>query len=158
MLHRLRPEHAPAVLRFERENRAYFSASISDRGDDYFTHFAELHEERLAEQDAGACHFHLLIDDNGEVLGRVNLVDVSNCSAELGFRIAEKAAGRGLATAAVREVAKLAATTYGLTTLMASAAVANVASRTVLTHTGFLPTGEEVTLNGRPGLRYRLIL
>ncbi len=38
-LERLRPDHAPALLAFERENRAYFAASVPDRGDAYFTDF-----------------------------------------------------------------------------------------------------------------------
>jgi RimJ/RimL family protein N-acetyltransferase len=97
-LERLRLDHAPLVLAFERENRAYFAASIPDRGDDYFTHFEARHRALLAEQEAGVCHFHLVLE-GGEVLGRMNLVDVADGSAELGFRIAEKAAGRGLATA-----------------------------------------------------------
>lgn len=37
----LRPDHAPALLAFERANRAYFAASVPDRGDDYFARFAE---------------------------------------------------------------------------------------------------------------------
>jgi [ribosomal protein S5]-alanine N-acetyltransferase len=155
VLERLRPDHAPALLAFERDNRAYFARSVPDRGDDYFAHFAERHQALLAEQAAGVCHFHLVVVD-GEVLGRVNLVDVANGSAELGFRMAEKATGRGLATAAVREVVELAATTYGLTSLTADAAVSNAASRGVLTRTGFVPTGEEVVLSGEPGLRYHL--
>ena len=154
-LQRLHAGHASAVLAFELANRAYFAASISDRGDDYFTHFADRHQALLAEQDAGICHFHVIVAD-GEILGRVNLVDVADGTAELGFRIAEKAAGRGLATASVREVLTLAATSYGLTTVWAAAAVANIGSRTVLTRNGFLPTGEEVMLEGRPGLRYLL--
>jgi ribosomal-protein-alanine N-acetyltransferase len=157
LLERLRPDHAQLVLAFERENRAYFAASIPDRGDDYFAHFEELHRSRLAEQEAGVCHFHLVMED-GEVLGRVNLVDVADGSAELGFRTAEKAAGQGLATAAVREVSKLAATTYGLTTLHAAATLDNIGSRTVLTRTGFVQTGEQFTLNDKPALRYLLTL
>jgi len=35
-LERLRAGHAPAVLAFELANRAYFAASVSDRGDDFF--------------------------------------------------------------------------------------------------------------------------
>ena len=63
---RLRPDHAEALLAFERENRVYFSASVPDRGDDYFAGFAERHRELLAEQDAGLHHFHLVEDtDDG---------------------------------------------------------------------------------------------
>jgi [ribosomal protein S5]-alanine N-acetyltransferase len=153
MLERLRLDHAPLVLAFEQENRVYFAASIPDRGDDYFTRFEVRHRSLLAEQEAGVCHFHL-VTEGGEVLGRMNLVDVADGSAELGFRIAEKAAGRGLATAAVREVSRLAATTYGLTTLHAAATLDNIGSRTVLARTGFVRTGDPFTLNDKPALRY----
>jgi ribosomal-protein-alanine N-acetyltransferase len=155
---RLRPDHAAALLAFERENRAYFARSVPDRGDDYFTHFAARHRELLAEQDAGLHHFHLVVGDGGEVLGRVNLVDVAGGAAHLGFRIAEQATGRGVATSAVREVLALARTTYGLTTVHAAAAVDNTASRAVLTRVGFTPTGEEVHLGDRPGVCYSLAL
>jgi [ribosomal protein S5]-alanine N-acetyltransferase len=149
------------LLAFERANRAYFTASISDRGDDYFAHFDERHRELLAEQAAGRHHLHVLVGDvgdGGEVLGRVNLIDITDGAADLGFRLAEKVTGRGVATAAVREVCVLARDTYGLTSLRAAAAVDNVGSRTVLDRAGFVPTGEAVQLPGRPGLRYSLPL
>ncbi|MEU3186821.1 GNAT family N-acetyltransferase [Streptomyces sp. NPDC006923] len=149
----LRPDHAPAVLAFERENRAYFSASISDRGDDYFSGFDARHAELLAEQGAGLCFFHVLVDGDGAVLGRINLVDVADRTAELGYRIAEKAARRGLATRAVLRICALASERYGLTTLRAVTTLDNAGSRTVLARTGFVPTGETV-IGGRPGTRY----
>lgn len=157
MIERLRADHAPALLTFERTNRGYFAKSITDRGDDYFTHFADRHEALLAEQTAGTCHFHVVVTD-GEILGRINLVDVSDGTAELGFRMAEKAAGQGLATASVREVLALAATTYGLTTVQARAAHTNIGSQKVLTRNGFHPTGEQVVLAGKPGQHYLLRL
>ncbi|MDQ3785664.1 MAG: GNAT family N-acetyltransferase, partial [Actinomycetota bacterium] len=158
MIERLRPDHAAKVLVFERENRAYFAASVPDRGDDYFTEFQQRFDGLLAEQEAGVCHFHVVVDDKGAVLGRVNLVDVAGGSAELGFRIAEKAAGQGLATASVNQLCTTAARDYGLRTLRASAATDNAGSRAVLTRVGFVPTGEEVVLSGKPGHRYLLSL
>ncbi|WP_067176552.1 GNAT family N-acetyltransferase [Microtetraspora niveoalba] len=152
-LQRLRLDHAPALLAFEKENRAYFAASIPDRGDDYFARFDERHAALLAEQETGACHFHVLVDDGGAVVGRVNLVDVADGSAELGYRIAESAAGRGLATSAVRRICDLSATEYGLTGLWAVTTLDNAGSRAVLARTGFVAVGETV-LDGRPGLRY----
>ncbi|MFE4911396.1 GNAT family N-acetyltransferase [Streptomyces sp. NPDC056652] len=149
----LRPDHSPALLAFERENRAYFAASIPDRGEEYFTRFEERHRMLLAEQEAGVCYFHVLIGAVGEVLGRVNLVDVADGAAELGYRIAERAAGRGLATSAVRAVCGLAADRYGLTALRAATTLDNAASRAVLTRAGFTVTGETL-LSGRPGLTY----
>ncbi|MEV5240751.1 GNAT family N-acetyltransferase [Streptomyces cinnamoneus] len=152
-LQRLRPDHAPALLAFERENRAYFAAAIPDRGDDYFAHFDARHAALLAAQEAGLDHFHVLVDGDGAVLGRVNLVDVTDGSAELGYRIAERASGRGLATTAVLRACALAATTYGLTTLRAVTTLDNAGSRAVLDRTGFLP-GDGILLDGRPGMRY----
>lgn len=154
---RLRPDHAEALLAFERENRAYFAASITDRGDDYFAAFTERHRELLAEQDSGPHHFHLVEDDDGGVLGRINLIGVREGSAELGYRIAEKAAGHGLATWAVQQVCVLAVGEYGLTALRAETTLDNTGSRAVLARSGFEPL-EDVMFGDRPGLRYALDL
>ncbi|CAM5430472.1 hypothetical protein STENM223S_07772 [Streptomyces tendae] len=153
-LQRLRAGHAPALLAFERDNRSWFAAWVPDRGDAYFTHFdARLHA-LLAEQEAGICHFHVLAGADGEVLGRVNLVDVDRGVADLGYRIAERATGKGLATRAVREVCALAAGTYGLTALRAATTVVNTASQAVLARTGFVRTGE-TRLGGQAALTFR---
>ncbi|SEF17121.1 GNAT family N-acetyltransferase [Streptomyces sp. Ag109_O5-10] len=153
----LSPDHFPALLAFEQDNRAYFAATIPDRGDDFFAEFDERMRALLAEQEAGTCYFHVLVDPAGEVLGRVNLVDVADGTADLGYRIAERATGRGLATRGVREVCRRAVDTYGLTTLRAAAAVGNGASRAVLAKAGFTVTGE-TRLSRGPGLTYVLRL
>jgi [ribosomal protein S5]-alanine N-acetyltransferase len=49
----LRADHASAVLAFELANRDYFTASISDRGDEFFDMFTERHNTLLTEQEAG---------------------------------------------------------------------------------------------------------
>lgn len=153
VLVRLTARHAEALLAFERENRTYFAASVPDRGDAYFTEFTDRHRALLAEQAAGLCHFHLLLARDGAVLGRVNLVDAEAGSAELGYRIAEHATGRGLATAAVEAVSRLARTAYGLSELTAVTTTDNRASDAVLRRTGFRPVGP-VDLGGLPGTRY----
>lgn len=158
-LERLRADHGDRLLAFERENREYFARSVPDRGDAYFTEFDARHRALLAEQEDGACHFHLVIDEagGGELAGRVNLVDVEDGAAELGYRIGERAAGRGTATAAVAEVCRLAASEYGLRVLTAVTTLDNPASAAVLTRSGFEVVGE-LTLDGRPGLSYRKLL
>jgi ribosomal-protein-alanine N-acetyltransferase len=153
----LRADHADALLTFELENRKYFASWIWDRGDEFFANFAAGLDARLAEQEAGICRFHVLVDDTGAVAGRVNLVDLEHGRAELGYRIAEKWAGKGLATAAVRAVVQLAAGEYGLTVLWAGASDHNVASQTVLTRAGFRPIGVSSTDLG-PGKKYELSL
>jgi ribosomal-protein-alanine N-acetyltransferase len=149
----VRADHAAALLAFELANRDYFAASIPDRGDEYFTDFAARHAHLLQSQAAGTDYFHLLLTDTGEILGRFNLIMVEDDSAELGYRVARDAAGRGLATAAVAELRKLAATEYGLRTLRAKVTADNPASQKVLERNGFLLTGELV-LNGKPALWY----
>nr|WSX53558.1 GNAT family N-acetyltransferase [Streptomyces sp. NBC_00974] len=154
-LERLRADHRVSLLAFERENREYFARSVPDRGDAYFAEFDARHRALLAEQDEGACHFHLVIDEvGGDVAGRVNLVDVEDGAAELGYRIGERAAGRGMATAAVAEVCRLAASEYGLRALTAVTTLDNPASAAVLGRSGFEVVGE-LTVDGRPGLSYR---
>ncbi len=103
-LRRLRADHAPAVLAFELANRAYFAASISDRGDEFFDQFTERHSALLAEQEAGIGAFYVLVAEDGSVLGRFNLVFAGDGTAELGYRVAQHVAGRGVATATVREL------------------------------------------------------
>ena len=156
-LKRLHAGHAPAVLAFELANRAYFAASITDRGDDYFEQFTERYDALLAEQEAGICLFHVLVAEDGSVLGRFNLVDIEDHGAELGYRVAEHVAGRGVATATVQELCRLAADRHGLRILRAATAHQNVASQKVLTKAGFVPVGpaDPAHVGGKPGTWYQ---
>ncbi|MBP2478618.1 ribosomal-protein-alanine N-acetyltransferase [Crossiella equi] len=156
-LTRLHADHQAAVLAFELANRAYFAASVPDRGDEFFHRFASRYEALLAEQQAGVCAFHVLLDDDGTVLGRFNLLDLADHAAELGYRVAEHVAGRGLATATVRQLRGLAATRYGLHTLRAATAERNTASQRVLVKAGFVRVGpvDPAHLGGKPGTWYQ---
>jgi [ribosomal protein S5]-alanine N-acetyltransferase len=153
-LQRLRADHAPALLAFELANRAYFAESISDRGDEFFERFAEGISALLAEQEAGVCAFYVLVGDDGSALGRFNLYDISSGTAVLGYRVAQHVAGRGVATASVRELCQLAAAQHGLRTLWAETNHDNVASQKVLEKAGFVPVGP-ANPGGRPGTRYQ---
>jgi len=159
-LQRLRADHAPAVLAFELANRAYFATFISDRGDEFYDHFSERHNALLAEQEAGTCVFHVLVGEDGTVLGRFNLFDLQDGTATLGYRVAQHVTGRGVATATVRELCRLAAATYGLHTLRAATARQNVASQRVLAKAGFVVAGpaDPADLGGKPGTWYQRAL
>jgi ribosomal-protein-alanine N-acetyltransferase len=102
------------------------------------------------------CAFHVLVAEDGSVLGRFNLVDLEDHAADVGYRVAQHAAGRGVATAAVRELCRLAATRYGLHTLRAAASHQNVASQKVLINAGFVPVGpaDPAHLSGESGTWY----
>ncbi|TLS41376.1 GNAT family N-acetyltransferase [Streptomyces montanus] len=156
-LQRLHASHAPAVLAFELANRAYFAASISDRGDEFYEQFTDRHSALLAEQEAGICAFYVLVAEDGSVLGRFNLYDVEDGTARLGYRVAQHVAGRGVATATVRELCRLAAARHGLRTLRAATARDNAASQKVLTKAGFVPVGpaDPADIGGKPGTWYQ---
>ncbi|MFJ2259636.1 GNAT family N-acetyltransferase [Streptomyces sp. NPDC087844] len=156
VLKRLQAGHAPAVLAFELANRAYFAASISDRGDDFFDRFTDRYNAALAEQEA-VCAFYVLLTEDGSVLGRFNLYDLEDGTARLGYRVAEQVAGRGVATAAVRELCRTATTMHGLRTLRAATSHDNAASRKVLIKAGFVPVGPATPadLGGRSGTWYQ---
>lgn len=156
-LQRLRAGHAPAVLAFELANRAHFAASVPDRGDDFFDRFTDRYNALLAEQEDGICAFHVLVAEDGSVLGRFNLVDIEDRAAELGYRVAQHAAGRGVATATVRELCQLAAVEYRLRMLRAATDRQNAASQRVLTKAGFVPVGpaDPAHLGGKSGTWYQ---
>jgi ribosomal-protein-alanine N-acetyltransferase len=156
-LERLHPGHAPAVLAFERANRSYFAAFISDRGDEFFDQFTGQYSALPAEQEAGAGAYYVLVAEDGSVFGRFNLYRFEDGTAELGYRVAQQLAGRGLATATVRELCRLAAARHGLRTLRAATSRENAASQKVLTKAGFVPAGpaDPADIGGKQGTWYQ---
>ena len=156
-LQRLHAGHAPAVLAFELVNRAYFAASVSDRGDEFFDQFADRHSALLAEQEAGIGAFYVLVAEDGSVLGRFNLYGLQDGTAELGYRVAQHVAGRGVATATVLELCRMAAARHGLRILRAATSHDNAASQKVLTKAGFVPVGPATPadLGGKSGIWYQ---
>jgi ribosomal-protein-alanine N-acetyltransferase len=156
-LQRLRADHAAAVLAFELSNRTYFAASISDRGDEYFDQFTERLSALLADQEAGNGAYYVLVAQDGSVLGRFNLIFVEDGTATLGYRVAQRVAGRGVATATVRELCRVAPERHGLHTLRAATSSTNTASQKVLTKAGFVAVGpaDPAEIGGKPGTWYQ---
>ena len=156
-LQQLHPDHAPMVLAFERANRAYFASSISDRGEEYFDRFDDRYGALLAEQEAGVCAFYVLLAEDGPVLGRFNLYDIQDGTADVGYRVAQHVAGRGVATATLRQLCRLAAERHGVSLLRAAASDQNLASQRVLTKAGFVPVrpAGPVDLGGERGTWYQ---
>jgi ribosomal-protein-alanine N-acetyltransferase len=101
--------------------------------------------ERDAAEDKG--YQFLIRTEAGELVGRVNLAAVRRkhfqC-ADLGYRIAEQACGRGHASEAVRLVLEKAFGTLGLQRLEATARVGNEGSVKVLLRNGFREYGRSL--------------
>jgi [ribosomal protein S5]-alanine N-acetyltransferase len=121
----------PEMLDFELENRAFFARTIGDRGDAYFAAFSDRHADLVAENEAGTSMLYSVRDQDGRVVGRVNIGPTEGGSGDLGYRIAEKACGRGYAQAAVG-LAVQAAAERGMLRIHAMTTEDNPASRRVL--------------------------
>lgn len=144
------------MLRFERENRAYFARSVPDRGDAYFASYDARHATLLDEQDRGTGAYYLLVDDDGSVAGRFNLVLDGDGGAEVGYRVGERHSGHGLAGTTLRELCTLAWSRHGLRLLHASTTDDNLASQRVLAKAGFVPVGpaDPQDIGGQTGIRW----
>jgi ribosomal-protein-alanine N-acetyltransferase len=144
----LTTEHTARLETFEKENRAFFASRITDRGDQYFEEFAARLAALVQENAEGTSLLCVVVDDgdgdgdgDGDILGRVNITDIDQPElTELGFRVAERAQGRGVASAGVR-LALAQASQRGVRTVRARVSTTNAASQRVLERCGFRPTG-----------------
>ena len=151
------PDDEAALFAFEEGNRAYFAKSITDRGDLFFEEFPERHRDLLAEQAAGTGAFYVLCDEGEGVVGRFNLYDLTDATATVGYRVAERVSGRGVATFGLVELCRTAREELGLLTLSAVTSKENVASQRVLLKAGFAYVGP-TEVEGREGNRFDLDL
>ncbi|WP_262060851.1 GNAT family N-acetyltransferase [Streptomyces sp. STR69] len=136
------PADAPALAAAFVENRSPWEPY---RPDSFFT--AEGQRERLEAQVreyAEGRVVPLLLVSGGRVVGSFTLARIvlgSFRSASLGYWIAADRQGRGLATAGVGRVCRIARETVGLHRLEASTRLDNLASQRVLEKSGFEPIG-----------------
>ena len=87
---------------------------------------------------------YLIITENGEIVGRANLVSITrenSNKAKLGYRIAENHQGKGYATSAVKLVLDEATSTHKLHRIEAGTSPDNIGSQIVLIKNGFQFTG-----------------
>ncbi|KRF18039.1 hypothetical protein ASG90_06535 [Nocardioides sp. Soil797] len=153
----LSPDFRDSLLAFESENRAWFARTIPDRGDAFFDEFDDQLAGRITEHVGGTVRMFVVLDESGELIGRVNFVDVARGSADLGYRLAERASGQGRATDAVmlglNEMSRL-----GVTEVRAATTVSNAASQRVLEKCGFVPcAGTPDELGGGGGRREKAV-
>lgn len=139
------PANAAEVLAFELENRAYFESILAGRGDAYY------HLEHVAatlaqaqERAAAGLEYHVLAWYDEELVGRLALRNIERntyCRATLGYRFGQRHSGKGLATAATRQLCELALGELGLHRIEALTGLNNLASQAVLRKSGFTQFG-----------------
>jgi len=135
-----------ALFAFERDNRAFFEATINARPAAYYSIDGVAHAVTRAMQDAADdIGYQYLVMDAGQIVGRVNLSGVRRAhfqSAVLGYRIGEAACGKGYAGEAVRQVLGIAFGELGLARIEADCRVENAASARILLRNGFVQFGQ----------------
>lgn len=139
-------EDVPALVELLRANRAFLAPWDPVRTDDYFT--VEGHRsvvrKALALCEQGSALPHVILDETGSIGGRITLNEIvrgpfQSCS--LGYWVSATHNGRGLATAAVRDIKRLAFENLGLHRIQAGTLLHNVRSQRVLERNGFVRFG-----------------
>ncbi|WP_310621439.1 GNAT family N-acetyltransferase [Flexibacterium corallicola] len=99
------PLDVDTVLAFEHENRHYFERSVPPRGELFFDRSWQI--EKLKELSCDPMgRYSLVKEQTGEVVGRINLTfkwQRGSFLAEIGYRVAERQIGKGVATCAVQD-------------------------------------------------------
>lgn len=143
---RLVTEDDAAVLAaLLRANREFLAPWEPAREDAFFTedHQRAVLAHALAGHAAGT-QLPCVITDGGEVVGRVTVSDVVRGAFQnghLGYWVSQAHNGRGVATAAVAQVVRVAFDDLGLHRLQAGTLVHNTASQRVLARNGFTRIG-----------------
>lgn len=138
----VQPSDAPVLARLVTDSRAFLAPWEPVRAEEYFTvdgQHAGI-EEALVRHTAGAQVPYVILDDDGSVVGRINLNNVVRGvfqSASVGYWLSESAGGRGLASQAVGEVVTEAFGALGLHRLEAGTIPNNIRSQAVLVRNGF---------------------
>jgi ribosomal-protein-alanine N-acetyltransferase len=138
---------AAPLFDFEMENRAFFEATINARPALFYSRDGVAMAIAAACREAGedrGYQFLLKEGVGGRILVRANLSGVRRAhfqSAVLGYRVAESACGKGLASEAVRQLLGIAFGTLGLMRIEADARIDNAASIRVLLRNGFVQFG-----------------
>ena len=142
----LTAEDAAAIAQLVSENRDFLAPWEPLRDECWFTEERQRGEvdHVLERAGLGLCVPRVVLDHSGDVVGRITLNNVVRGafqSRSLGYWLAVRATGRGLATAAVGEVLAVAFGELGLHRVEAGTLRHNVASQRVLAHHGFTRFG-----------------
>lgn len=137
----LHPEDAEVLAALLVESREFLAPFDADRGEEWFTVEGQVAavDDILDRERQGLVVPRVIVAD-GQVVGRINLNNVVRGafqSASVGYWVGEPWTRRGLASAAVAELADLAFADLGLHRLEAGTLVDNVASQKVLQRNGF---------------------
>ena len=139
-------DDVPAVAALYSANRDFLAPWEPARDDEFYTGRGQraVIERALERYAQGLCVPHVILDQAGQVAGRVNLNDIvrgafQSCS--VGYWVSAPENGRGLAAAAVGEMTRVAFARLGLHRVEAATLLHNGGSQRVLERNGFARIG-----------------
>jgi ribosomal-protein-alanine N-acetyltransferase len=136
----------PVLAELHRVNRDFLAPWEPVRTEEFYTERGQraVVEGALARHEQGSTLPHVILDDSGQVAGRITHNDIVRgpfLSCSLGYWVSAAANGRGLATRGVREITDLAFGALGLHRIEAGTLPHNVRSQHVLERNGFTKVG-----------------
>ena len=139
-------EDAPVLAELLRANRDFLAPWEPIRGEDYPTVDGQRTDigAALERHEQGTALPHVIVEDSGRVVGRITLQGIvrgpfQSCS--VGYWLSAADNGRGLATAAVRDIMRVAFDELGLHRIEAGTLLHNIRSQRVLERNGFVRFG-----------------
>jgi [ribosomal protein S5]-alanine N-acetyltransferase len=139
-------DDAARIARLLTDSQAFLARWEPVRGEEYFTPEGQraFIEAALDGFRRGTSVPHVILDDSGQVAGRITLNSIvrgpfQSCS--VGYWVAAAAGGRGLATRALGAIKHVAFGEMGLHRIEAGTLVHNVRSQKVLLRNGFVRFG-----------------
>lgn len=139
-------DDAPALSELLIANHDFLAPWEPIRGDHYVTADGQraVIQSALEQHGQGSTLPLVILDDSGEVVGRVTLSGIVRSafqSCSVGYWVGAGDNGRGLATAAVRDVVRVAFEDLGLHRVQAETLLHNARSQRVLERAGFVRFG-----------------
>ena len=135
----LQTEHWQRLLEFELDNQQWFEKWISPRPEGFYQRQVFLQNiKSLVRQSPDANYAMYLYFDAQHILGRFNIINIDQKIAEIGYRLAERATGKGIATTGLQALMVEAKNRLKLQQLTARVTIDNLASQKVLLNNGFV--------------------
>jgi ribosomal-protein-alanine N-acetyltransferase len=139
-------DDVPVLTAFVRANREFFAPWEPVREESFFTTAGQraVVNAALKGREDGTTLSHVILDETGVVVGRITLNEIvrgplQSCS--MGYSLSASENGRGLATAAVRHMIRIAFEELKLHRIQAGTLPHNDRSQRVLERTGFARYG-----------------
>jgi ribosomal-protein-alanine N-acetyltransferase len=142
----IEPADAPALAALLQANRDFLAPFEPLRGDGYFTDGGQhaAIAAVLAEHKLGRNLPCVILDDDGSLAGRITLNGIVRgvfLSCSVGYWVSQAVNGRGVATAALGEMKRVAFGELGLHRIQAETLPGNAGSQRVLERNGFTRIG-----------------